>query len=258
MNDTIDFFQKPTGYSNFLDNFEETDNVIYNIINYQSPQIIFSFGLLLVIFIYTSARINFNYSILIGLIFYSILIYYIYTNIQVNYVNNYDKLNEKYELLNTNNNILKKYPNIIDFLFYMTEFKSASLTNYLKLESLFEQFILYYESCLEDIKLINTNFDNLKMIKNKILFTINFFNFNLLSNTQTLKLYEMRKNIEKLLNAFLDELYTLQDKNIYYNGFNYKTSLLNKDNVYPVNFLDYQNQYIRNTKQYDISNLFLL
>jgi hypothetical protein len=140
----------------------------------------------------------------------------------------------------------------------MTEFKSASLENYLKLESLFEQFILYYESCLEDIKLINTNFDNLKMIKNKILFTINFFNFNLLSNTQTLKLYEMRKNIEKLLNAFLDELYTLQEKNIYYNGYNNKTTLLNKDNVYPVNFLDYQNQYIRNTKQYDISNLFLL
>ena len=142
MSDTIDFFQKPQGYSNFLDKFKETDNVIYNVVNYQDPQTIFSYGILLVIFIYASSKIDFNYSILIGLIFYSIVIYYLYTNKKVNYIDEFEKLDTKYNLLNTDNNILKKYPNIIDFLFYMSELKLDSPRIYFEIQTLFENFII--------------------------------------------------------------------------------------------------------------------
>lgn len=258
MDNTIDFFQLPEGYSNFLDKFKDTENTLYNILNYEDPQTIFYFGITLVIFIYITSKIKFNYSVLIGLIFYSIFVYYIYTNKKVNYIDEFEKLNTKYEMINTNNNKLKKYPNIIDFLYYIGELKSVSISLYYEIESSFENFIELYESCLQDIKLINANYETLQTIKNKILYRINAFNLNLLTNAETIKLYNMRKTIEKLLNDFLNELYILQQKNIYYNGYNIKTNLINKNNVYPSNFLDTNNQYVRNTKQYDILNLYLL
>jgi hypothetical protein len=258
MSKTIDFFQTPTGYSNFLENFKETDNIIYNIINYQEPQTIYFYGILLIIFIFISAKIDFNYSILIGLIFYSIFIYYLYTNKKENYIDNFEKLNTKYELLNTDNNILKKYPNIIDFLYYMSEFKSTSPSIYFKIQTLFANFILLYEACLQDINLINENYSTLEIIKNKILYTINSFTFNLLSNVGTVKLYNMRKIVEDMLNDFMNELLVLQKKNIYYNSYNTKTKIINTDNVIPSNYFDTHNQYVRNTKQYDTLNLFLL
>ena len=258
MADTIDFFKIPTGYSNFLNKFKDTDNIMYNIINYQDPQTIFSYGVLLVIFIYVSAKINFSYSILIGLLFYSILIYYLYTNKKVNYIDDFEELNIKYNMINTKNNILKKYPNIVDFLYYMSEFKSTSPRIYFEIQTLFENFILLYESCLEDINLINANFSTLKVIKNKILYTINSFTYNLLTNVATVKLYDMRKTVENMLNKFMDELLVLQKKDIYYNGYNMKTQLISTDSVIPVNFFDIHNQYVRNTKQYDVLNMLLL
>jgi len=258
MNDTIDFFQKPIGYSNFLDKFKETNNTIYNILNNQEPQFIFFLGALLVVFIFCSSKINFNYSVLIGLIFYSILVYYIDTNKKVNYIDNFEKITDKYNMINTNNNILKKYPNIIDFLYYMTELKSVSPPLYYDIQLYFEHFIMLYEACLQDIKLIDANYVTLKTVKDKIMYSINSFNFNLLSNVETTKLYEMRKTIEKMLNKFLKELNILQQKNIYYNGYNIKTQPIIKNDVLPYNFLDTHNQHIRNTKQYDMLNLYLI
>ena len=258
MSNTTDFFQIPNGYSNFLEKFKETDNIIYNIINYQEPQTIFFYGILLIIFIFISAKIDFNYSILIGLIFYSIFIYYLYTNKKENYIDNFEKLTTKYELLNTNNNILKKYPNIIDFLYYMSEFKSTSPSIYLQIQALFANFILLYEACLQDINLINANYSTLEIIKNKILYTINSFTFNLLSNIGTVKLYDMRKNVENMLNNFMNELLVLQKKDIYYNNYNTKTQIINTNIIMPSNYFDTDNLYIRNIKQYDALNLFLL
>jgi hypothetical protein len=258
MDNTIDFFKIPDGYSNFLDKFKNTDNVIYNIINYQEPQTIFFYGILLVIFIYVSSKINFNYSILIGLLFYSILIFYLYTNKKVNYIDNFDELNIKYNTLSTKNNILKKYPNIIDFLYYMADLKYSSPRTYFEIQTLFENFILLYEACLQDINLINANISTLQIIKNKILYTINAFTFNLLSNVETQKLYDMRRTVESMLNKFMEELITIQKKDIYYNGYNNKTQIFNTENVIPANFFDVHNQYIRNTKQYDVLNMLLL
>jgi hypothetical protein len=255
---TDNFIQPPIGYSNFLENFKETNNVIYNIINYQEPQTIFLYGFILIVFIYASSFIDISTSLLILLIFYSILIYYLYTDKKVNHINEFEKLNTKYELLNTDNNVLKKYPNIIDFLFYMSELKIPSPRIYYEIQQLFKQFILLYEACLHDINLINDNYETLVSIKDYILFSINSYTFNLLTNDEAKKLYEMRNAVEKMLNNFLGELVVLQKKDIYYNDYNTKTKIIKTDNIKPFNFLDTNNQYVRNTKQYDVLNLYLL
>ena len=256
MSNIIDFFKTPDGYSNFLDKNKETDNIIYNIINYQESQTIFLYGIILIIFIFISGKINFNYSILIGLIFYSLFIYYLHTNKKENFVNNFEKLNTKYELLNTNNNILKKYPNIIDFLYYMTELKNISPSIYFKIQKLFVNYILLYEACLQDINLINANYFTLGIIKNKILFAINSFIFNSLSNAESVKLYDMRITVENMLNNFMEELLIIQKKDIYYNGYNIKTKIINTDNILPFNYFEPPTQNVRNIKQYDTVNLY--
>ena len=71
-------------------------------------------------------------------------------------------------------------------------------------------------------------------------------------------LYTMgRKNKKKML-LLLEELRIIQEKDIFYNGFNIKTKPIDTSGILPVNFLDSHNQYIRNTKQFDIINLYLL
>ena len=68
----------------------------------------------------------------------------------------------------------------------------------------------------------------------------------------------MRKTVERMLNKFMEELITIQKKDIYYNGYNIKINPIDTSNIKPSNFLDSHNQYVRNTKQYDILNLYLL
>lgn len=101
----------------------KTDNIIYNIISNDSPQIIFNYFIGIVIFIFIFNKINFNINILIGLLFFSILVYYIYTYRNINEINNNEKYNEKFNLLYTDNNLLKRYSNITDILFYIRDLK---------------------------------------------------------------------------------------------------------------------------------------
>jgi hypothetical protein len=68
----------------------------------------------------------------------------------------------------------------------------------------------------------------------------------------------MRKTVESMLNDFLNKLVIIQKKDLYYNGFNINTKIINTDNILPANYFDTHNQYVRNTKQYDVLNLFLI
>ena len=61
-----------------------------------------------------------------------------------------------------------------------------------------------------------------------------------------------------MLNNFMNELLVLQKKDIYYNNYNIKTQIINTNNIMPSNYFDTDNQCIRNIKQYDALNLFLL
>jgi hypothetical protein len=140
----------------------------------------------------------------------------------------------------------------------MSEFKKYSPIIYFQIQTYFENFIYLYESCLQDISLINPNYLTLKTLKNKIIYTINSFTFNILTNSETVKLYTMRKTVESMLNDFLNKLVIIQKKDLYYNGFNINTKIINTDNILPANYFDTHNQYVRNTKQYDVLNLFLI
>ena len=250
--------------NNFLESnlkdVNNTNNIIYSILNGQDPNTLFKYFILLIIFLYIGTVYTLTSGVIIMLILYGILIYYLYTDKYVTTMDNFKILKDKYDIINDNKNsiILKTYPKIIDFLYFINNLKYSSFPLYKSIETQFENFVLLYEACITDITLINLNFSTIEKIKNQMLYTLNAFNFNTNNYVYTVKLYECRKKLENIFNECFNELLTIQNKNIYYNGYNNSLSIIDKSGILPSNYFDDENEFIRSKKNYDVLNYFLL
>jgi hypothetical protein len=220
-----------------MEALDKSPNIIYNIFNYEEPKFIFFYGVLLIIFIFISSRINFSTSILIGLVFYCIIVYYIYTDRNLNNIFETEKYKEKFNTLETNNYVLKDYPKVVDIIFYMEDLKKYNLPTYLEIVALFEEFCTLYKSCNTDYNLIDSLYQNMIYTKIKILTKTNNFVFNTRGFQIEKKIANIEENIKKVLNSYLDEIVLIQKKKIYYNGYNNKSSLLDTSGVIPYNIL---------------------
>ena len=78
---------------------EKTPNIIYNIVNFEEPNVVFMYGVLMLFFILIFSKLDINYGMLIGLLFYSIVVYYFYTERNENYVYETEKYNQKFDIL---------------------------------------------------------------------------------------------------------------------------------------------------------------
>lgn len=241
-------------FNTTLETNQQTDNILYNVINTQDPAQLFMYGLVVVIVVFISTKISFNSNILIGLVFCSLIIYYLYTYRKYNIITNKEKFDLKYKNLYTNKNILQKYPKIVDFLFYLENFKYLSVSNYNNIIDSFENFCKMYEYCLIDNNLINTYYQTLIDQKDIILNQINNFNFISKNSTYENVLILQRNSAENVLNELLNNLVILFKKNIYYNGYNNGTINIDYSNVLPYNIL-YKTNYNKNFDEYNISNL---
>ncbi len=220
-----------------MESLDKSPNIIYNIFNYEEPEYIFYYGVLLVIFIFASSKINFATNVLIGLVFYSLVIYYFYTDRNLNNIYAAEKYKEKFDALQTNNYILKDYPKFVDIIFYMEDLKKYNLPTYLEVVALFEEFCKLYKSCNTDYNLIDSLYKNMVYTKIKILTKINSYVFNTKGFQIEKKIGEIEENIKKVLNSYLDEIVLIQKKKIYYNGYNNSSSILDTSGVIPYNIL---------------------
>lgn len=218
--------------------YKKSNNLIYNILNYEEPNIIFNYGIILVIIIFIFIRIDFSFTLFIGLIFFSIIIMYINTNRSINVINEIQKKEEKFNLLFTENKILQSEPKIVDLFFYMLTIKEYNLNEFNKIITKTEIFITNYNSCLNDYSLIDSVYDNLLDLKVQILFDMNAFIFNEDNNYIEDKIINVKIKLEKTLNEYLDKIDEIQKKKLYYNGYNIKTKNLRTSNVLPYNFLN--------------------
>jgi len=233
---------------------KETDNLLYNVINSEDPQQIFMYGIIIVIITFISTKIIYNSNVLIGLVFCSLIIYYLYTYRKYNILTYNEKFNKKFNDLYTKNNILVKYPKIVDFLFYLENFKYDDIESYNDIVSTFENFCKIYEYCLLDYNLIFTNYQQLVDIKISILNKINNLNFVYKNVKYENVLVKQKISAEKIINDLLNNLVILCKKKIYYDGYNNGTINIDYSNVLAYNILDDPN-YHKNTSQYNPSNL---
>lgn len=231
-----------------------TDNILYNVINSQDPKQIFLYMSIIICIIFISTKINYNSNILIGLVFCSLIIYYLYTHRKYNILTDNEKFKEKYYNLYTENNILIKYPKIVDFLFYMEKFKSKSINEYNNLIEIFENFCKIYEYCIIDYNLIFTNYQKLVDLKITILNQINnfiFVNKNIKYDDILLK---QKISAEKIIDELLNNLVILYKKKIYYDGYDANVINIDYSNILPFNIL-YEPNYKKQTEQFNPSNL---
>jgi Ca2+/Na+ antiporter len=237
-----------------IDTNIETDNLLYNIINSREPKDIFLYGVIIIIGIFISINLFFNYNILVGLLFCSLIIYYLYTYNKYNVLNREKIDNEKFNLLYSKNQILKKYPDIVDFLYYIENFKSNNIQQYENLVILFEDFVKFYEYCIINNDLIFKFYKTLFIQKLNILSNINSFNFTLKENQYQNILLKHKIEAEKLLDKFLNFLVILYKKKIYYEGYSSTKNKIIESNVLPYNIF-YESDYKYRNIEYNIANL---
>lgn len=235
----------------------KTNNILYNIINYEEPKQIFIYFIYLIIFLFVFTNIDFSITLFIGIIFFSILIYYLYTNRNKNYIDAEQKLNEKYETFKNDNNItIKEYPDIVDFIFYLSTFKMYNVDTFNDIVTLFENFIFLYNSINTDKTLANSLFKSMKIIKFYIINKIETFNFTTNNNILTEQTTKNRKRAEELLNSYLDKVLLIYKKNLYYNGYNNQSIIIDNNNIIEYNLLE-TNHEIGKVNFYRLFNEFL-
>jgi hypothetical protein len=236
-----------------LNENKETDNLLYNIVNSQDPKQIFLYGLVIIIITFISTKIIYDSNILIGLVFSSLIIYYLYTYRKFRIITNEQKFNEKFDILYTKNNILYKYPKIVDYLYYLQNFKYDNIQGYNEIINLFEIFCTIYEFCIIDINLISENYQKLIDYKITILNMINNFIFIYENVEYDIVLFKHKQAAEKIINQLLNNLIILYKKKLYYDGYNNGTINIDYSKVLPYNILN-ENDYKSNI-QYNPSNL---
>lgn len=237
-----------------LDRNVETNNLLYNIINSAEPEIIFIYGSIIVLGIYISINLTFNYNIFIGLILCSFIIYYIYTYNKYNLLTRSKIDKEKFNSLCSKNQILQKYPDIVDFLFYIENFKVNNLQQYDKLVSEFENFVKIFEYCVIDNNLIFKFYSTLISKKILILYIINSFVFTQIPIEYEKILIRQKIEAEKILNKYINYVYVLYKKKIYYDGYNINKNCISNVNILPYNIV-HDADYKYGNLQYNIANL---
>jgi hypothetical protein len=96
----------------------------------------------------------------------------------------------------------------------------------------------------------------MKIIKFYIIDKIETFNFTTTNNILTEQTTKNRKRVEELLDGYLDKVLLIYKKNLYYNGYNNQTIIIDSGNVIEYNLLE-TNQEIGKVKFYNLYNEFL-
>jgi hypothetical protein len=220
----------------------ESNFFLYNIVNFEEPKQIFIYFVILVIFIFIFTKIDFSISLFIGLIFFTILLFYLHTDRNKNFIDFEKKLDTKFKtfeetnISETSNKNLKNYPDIVDFIFYLSTLKNYNPNIFQDIISLFNRFIELYDSVNIDKSLASTLFKNMTNIKVKIINNIESFLFTTNNAVFTKQINKFKIRGENLLNKYLDKILLINKKYNYYNGYNINTNILTNNNILEYNF----------------------
>jgi hypothetical protein len=265
-------------------NRDTTNNTffVYDIINNTTPQVIFYYCCILIIFVLLlNTGINLSLTLFIGLIGYSILIYYLWYSRNMNVVNNKDKFNSKLETTQSINNgklesinngklesingeksesvqLISSKEDIVDFLYYMRDLKGLNFSLYDEINVSFTNIIFLYNSIKIDKNLVFDYYNTINTLKLKILDKIESYNLITSSNTYNEKIKNLRLMAENIINKMLTELYEIGKKHIYYNNYKNSTRMITKNKVLEYNIFDSNNENIRNNVPFSVSSTYML
>ena len=257
---------------------------VYDIITNTTPQVIFYYCCILIIVILIFTNITVPITLFIGLIGYSILIYYLWYSRNVNVVDSKEKFNSKLESIQTvqspsnkletvqtvNGNIkltkskleltelISSREDIVDFLYYMCDLRGLNFSLYDEITVSFSNIVFLYNSIKTDKSLVFDYYNIINTIKLKILAKIESYNLITNSITYNEKIKNLKNMAENIINKMLTELYEISKKHIYYNNYNNSTKIITKNKVLEYNILDFNNENIRNNVPFSVSSTYVL
>mgnify|MGYP003386392231 CR=1 FL=1 len=210
-------------------------NLIYNIIDESRPDVLFNYFIIIVVFIFLSSCINISQNILVGILVASIIIYYLYTNRKNNDVSKLKERQEKFKLINTKKSTLKNHIKFVNIVFYISDIKNLNIPTFNILVSQIESFCNTFESCMTDFKLISHLYTTMNQLKINIMITVNSLIYSIDNWKYEKKINRVRKKLEEILNEYLGIILKNHEKNIYYNGYNNGTKIIDNTNIIPSN-----------------------
>lgn len=235
-----------------MDEDDTKNNLIFNIINNSKPNILFNYSIIIVALVLIFNSINLSHNAMIGVFVSLTIIYYLYTYRSINDISTEKKINEKYDLINTRSSVLKKYVKFTDILFYIDDFKYLNIPLFNMLTLQIESFCNTFESCMTDFKLIDTLHSTLIQLKLNIMASVNNLSFSLNNPVMQEKINRVRNELENFLNEYLKIIVENHKKNIYYNGYNKNSKLIDDSNVLALNSFKVNDYKINN---FNYSNL---
>jgi hypothetical protein len=228
------------------------NNLVFNIINNSKPNILFNYSIIIVALVLIFNSINLYQNATIGIFVSLTVIYYFYTFRSINDISTEKKINEKYDLINTRSSVLEKHIKFTNILFYMDDFKYLNIPLFNILTSQIESFCNTFESCMTNFKLIDTMYSTLIQLKLNIMASINNLSFLSGNFVMQEKINRIRNELENVLNKYLKIIVGNYKKNIYYNGYNKNSKLIDDSNVLALNSFEVHDYKINN---FNYSNL---
>lgn len=254
---------------------------VYDIVTNTTPRVIFYYCCILIIVILIFTSITLPITLFIGLIGYSILIYYLWYSRNINVVDSKEKFNSKLESIQTTNGntgttnnklesvqtvnsklesiqLISSREDIVDFLYYMCDLRGLNFGLYDEITVSFSNIVFLYNSIKTDKSLVFDYYNIINTIKLKILAKIESYNLITNSITYNEKIKNLKNMAENIINKMLTELYEISKKHIYYNNYNNSTKIITKNKVLEYNILDFNNENIRNNVPFSVSSTYVL
>ena len=222
--------------------------LIYDIIHNNEPKILFWFIIILVCLLYLIDNL------FLVIIFYSIIIYYIHSYIHINKIKESYDIDNKYNEIQLTNVNIKKYTNIINFLYKLKEYKKYNINRFSEIEHLIYKFMNIYEEIKNNNLDIQKKYDTLTDIQYQIIKTVYTFTLHIYTKEYQHNIKELTNEIFNILKKYIDEIYDLYRSQLIKNEISYKTRLINNSLIKPSNFLDNNNIFEKsNLSKFKIS-----
>jgi hypothetical protein len=231
---------------------------IYEIISNTDNRLLYNYVIIIIIiiFLFNSTSLSSSAIVLIIVVlFYGL---YNYHHDVKNILTFSKKQNIKYDEIDKNykntliDESLKNYPDIVNYLFYLYPYEQYNKSLYNDIVNYFYNFVSLYKNSETNKKNIIYNYNEMVLINNKIIIALDNF---VLMDAPSDKIRELKIQAQKIIDKYLLIIITKYKKQLYYNGYDITTKILENDDQYAFNYFDIQNQNIRGTEIITLQNL---
>jgi len=193
---------------------------------------LFKYIAIIIIFLAIFSRINIGLNIIFGLSLAFILINYLKSEKQKKVDKIIENNDIKIKQIRPPSIIINKYPELVDFLFSIQEFYPYSPLNYEDMIDNLEDFLILYENSKIDPKHAGQFYELAEKKKSDIinaLYAIQCSIEVVVKKYYINKINDACEQLYFILSAYLDEMYTTNDKYIREYGYNNETKLNMKE-----------------------------